>query len=352
MAYRSIFRTPYRHFGGHFGGRVGGRFNRGSRGGPWFRRGRRWERLGGGPFGPNPDPQIQWAQSCLAQSVDPSVPQDGLMGPQTRQAIRTFQMQQQMPPTGILDGNTVAALQAACSGQQGAQPPVDQAPPPPTQQAPAPPTGHRSQQQQEAFLGDIFGLPFLDHHPPDGFPPDRDRWRRDHDRHERWGRERWGREMEGEFPFERPFFDFHHGERFPESRERWRWDRDRRWPLMPEAESGGDREAEFRPVRAFDFRPREGFSREGDRFPWDRDRRWFPGGERRNWIFGAPEGSGRISWAQSCLAQVLGPWVVQDGVMGPNTEGAIRRFQEQQQLPLTGALDEPTVNALHAACGR
>ncbi len=50
--------------------------------------------------------------------------------------------------------------------------------------------------------------------------------------------------------------------------------------------------------------------------------------------------------------QVLGPWVVQDGVMGPNTGMAIRRFQEQRQLRVTSVLDEPTVNALHAACGR
>lgn len=56
-------------------------------------------------------------------------------------------------------------------------------------------------------------------------------------------------------------------------------------------------------------------------------------------------------WAQSCLAQVLGPWVVQDGSMGPATQGAIRTFQEQQQLPPTGVLDGNTVNALQAACG-
>jgi peptidoglycan hydrolase-like protein with peptidoglycan-binding domain len=54
---------------------------------------------------------------------------------------------------------------------------------------------------------------------------------------------------------------------------------------------------------------------------------------------------------QSCLAQVLGSWVVQDGIMGPATQGAIRTFQEQQQMPVTGVLDGPTVNALQAACG-
>ena len=47
-----------------------------------------------------------------------------------------------------------------------------------------------------------------------------------------------------------------------------------------------------------------------------------------------------------------GPWVVQDGVMGPNTIRALRTFQEHQQLPVTGVLDEATAGALHAACGR
>jgi peptidoglycan hydrolase-like protein with peptidoglycan-binding domain len=36
--------------------------------------------------------------------------------------------------------------------------------------------------------------------------------------------------------------------------------------------------------------------------------------------------------------------------MGPNTQEALRKFQEQQQLPVSGVLDEATVSALHAAC--
>lgn len=82
----------------------------------------------------------QWAagiQACLAQVVGPWVPQNGIIGPQTRRAVQMFQGQQQMPATGILDGATVAALQSACSGQapspQG--PPADAGAPPP----PAPP---------------------------------------------------------------------------------------------------------------------------------------------------------------------------------------------------------------------
>ena len=63
-------------------------------------------------------PTVAWAQTCLAQLLGPRVPQDGIMGPGTREAIEQFQMQQQLPPTGILDDNTVGALQAVCSAQQ------------------------------------------------------------------------------------------------------------------------------------------------------------------------------------------------------------------------------------------
>jgi peptidoglycan hydrolase-like protein with peptidoglycan-binding domain len=39
------------------------------------------------------------------------------MGPATQGAIQTFQQQQQLPVTGMLDGATVNALQAACGSQ-------------------------------------------------------------------------------------------------------------------------------------------------------------------------------------------------------------------------------------------
>ena len=80
--------------------------------------------------GSMPPQWIAWAQSCLAQAVGSWVPQDGNMGRATRLAIRTFQQQQQLPATGMLDGATISALQAACSGQGGAAP-VPAAPPPP-----------------------------------------------------------------------------------------------------------------------------------------------------------------------------------------------------------------------------
>lgn len=38
-----------------------------------------------------------------------------------------------------------------------------------------------------------------------------------------------------------------------------------------------------------------------------------------------------------------------DGVWGPNTEAAVRNFQQAQGLPETGALDQATLNALGVA---
>jgi hypothetical protein len=50
------------------------------------------------------------------------VPQDGIVGPGTQQAIAQFQMQQQLPPTEVLDDTTLEALQAACDGRPEALP--------------------------------------------------------------------------------------------------------------------------------------------------------------------------------------------------------------------------------------
>ncbi len=288
------------HGGGH------GNFHWGH-GRPWHPR--RWHGLFGGgqtQAPPAPDPQVSMAQSCLAQSVDPSVPQDGMMGPQTLQAIRTFQTQQQLPPTGMLDPNTMSALQAACSGQQG---------------------GQQGGQQAAGQSG-----------PPPGQG-------QTHSHHEYETAPGYD-EAEGEFwpgrPFERRF---QRDDRFRE--DRWRRDHDRRPPfLFQEAEE------EFRPSRPeprapFVFRPRD-FRVEGNRLRWDSGRRWYPRPEG-GFIGGRWERQ-HVLWAQSCLARILGTSVVQNGIMGPNMQSALAMFQEQRQLPPTGALDDATVNALRAAC--
>jgi hypothetical protein len=107
----------------HFRGGSRSRYRGNRRRWPWLRR-------GGGGFAPTPSPLVSWAQSCLAQLIGPWVPQDGILGAATRQAIIQFQNQQSLPPTGALDDATTQALQAACSPQP-AIPDIAAAPPPP-----------------------------------------------------------------------------------------------------------------------------------------------------------------------------------------------------------------------------
>lgn len=57
-----------------------------------------------------------------------------------------------------------------------------------------------------------------------------------------------------------------------------------------------------------------------------------------------------LAWAQSCLAQVVGPWVRPTGRFDALTRRAIRMFQSRQHLRVTGALDRRTLAALHQAC--
>jgi hypothetical protein len=83
---------------------------------PWLHRRWSWLYQGMPQDGLASSPMVTWAQGCLAQLLGPGVPQDGIMGPGTQQAIQQFQMQQQLPVTGMLDDDTVRALQAACSG--------------------------------------------------------------------------------------------------------------------------------------------------------------------------------------------------------------------------------------------
>ena len=328
---------------------------------------RRWSWMSRGAT-PQPDPQVQWAQGCLAQIVDTSVPQNGFLGPQTRQAIRTFQIQQQLSPSGALDDDTVSALQAACSGPQAQD---SQGGPGPAPPAPAPASssskGGGSKMKHELAPGQQNEFrwdrprwdrdrerrwehgrerrwPFLEGQGEGEFPWDRRRW--DRDRERRWDRDRERRwpflETEGEFRWDRRRGEGGERRWDRDGERRWDRDRERRWPFL-EAEAGANGQGEVRldrPWRPGEFRPREPF------LPFRPG--WRP---ERGWLFGLPE-ERRIAWAQSCLAQLLGGWVIQDGHMGPNTAQALRTFQEQRQLPVTGVLDEPTANALHDACGR
>jgi peptidoglycan hydrolase-like protein with peptidoglycan-binding domain len=85
---------------------------------------------------------------------------------------------------------------------------------------------------------------------------------------------------------------------------------------------------------------------------WSRGRPW----RRHTWMgrsgFGpiSTDGSEFVSSMQSCLQQVVGAWVPQNGAMGPGTRRAIRIFQKKSGMPVTGLLDESTVSALQSAC--
>lgn len=57
-----------------------------------------------------------------------------------------------------------------------------------------------------------------------------------------------------------------------------------------------------------------------------------------------------VSWAQGCLAQIVGGWVPQNGTLGHLTRRAIHIFQTQNQLPSTGTLDDTTLSTLGHAC--
>jgi len=83
---------------------------------------------------------------------------------------------------------------------------------------------------------------------------------------------------------------------------------------------------------------------------WHRPRRpWpVPGG----WYSEPPPAAGSdfVRWVQGCLASALGRGVPRNGVLGPATRRAIRIFQKQQGLPVTGIVDAATENTLQSAC--
>lgn len=67
------------------------------------------------PVRPAGSERARWAQDCLNQALGLSLPVTGLMGPETRSALRRFQRQQGLRPTGILGPDTEQALRAECA---------------------------------------------------------------------------------------------------------------------------------------------------------------------------------------------------------------------------------------------
>ncbi len=88
----------------------------------------------GGPSGPRSRPEyIRWVQTSLNQILGLRLAVDGIIGPQTRSAIRTFQQRQGLTVDGIVGPLTEAALVAA-----GASPPPGITPAPTPGPTPTP----------------------------------------------------------------------------------------------------------------------------------------------------------------------------------------------------------------------
>lgn len=56
----------------------------------------------------------RWIQDCLNRALGMQLPITGVMGPETRSAVRTFQQQQGLRASGIVGPDTEAALKTAC----------------------------------------------------------------------------------------------------------------------------------------------------------------------------------------------------------------------------------------------
>lgn len=81
---------------------------------------------GGGGAPPEPPPReepaaqgsehVRWVQHCLNQVSGLRLPVTGIMNPETRSAIRSFQQQRGLPVDGIVGPPTESALITACGG--------------------------------------------------------------------------------------------------------------------------------------------------------------------------------------------------------------------------------------------
>ena len=75
-----------------------------------------------GPYpgepGPSGSERVRWVQDCLNQATGTQLPVTGVMGAETRSAVRSFQQQQGLRATGIAGPDTEEALRAACNGQR------------------------------------------------------------------------------------------------------------------------------------------------------------------------------------------------------------------------------------------
>lgn len=77
------------------------------------------------PYSSEPEPsgseRTRWVQDCLNQAAGTQLPVTGIMGRDTRSAVRNFQRQQGLRASGIVGPDTEDALKAACTGQNAGE---------------------------------------------------------------------------------------------------------------------------------------------------------------------------------------------------------------------------------------
>lgn len=77
------------------------------------------------PYSSEPEPsgseRTRWVQDCLNQAAGTQLPVTGIMGRETRSAVRNFQRQQGLRASGIVGPDTEDALKAACSRQNAGE---------------------------------------------------------------------------------------------------------------------------------------------------------------------------------------------------------------------------------------
>lgn len=79
------------------------------------------------PDGVEPEPtagseSVRWVQSCLNRILGLQLPVSGVIGPETKSAVRSFQRQQGLRTNGIVGPETEDALKAVCGNRGERQP--------------------------------------------------------------------------------------------------------------------------------------------------------------------------------------------------------------------------------------
>jgi peptidoglycan hydrolase-like protein with peptidoglycan-binding domain len=63
---------------------------------------------------PDTPPYVRWLQSCLNRVLNTNIATNGILGPQTRRAISSFQRSRGLPASGIVTPETLASVVQVC----------------------------------------------------------------------------------------------------------------------------------------------------------------------------------------------------------------------------------------------